>query len=109
MVAKVEWHPGELVPRVGLDPLRGSSVTNLSRPAAALRAGLQSRQYHADVGLVEGGGALVADHATGLSGNGGQGWSRSARPLEENKINWEIPVKVTGSVWPVLGRPSFDP
>lgn len=32
-VAKVEWHPGELVPRVGLDPLRGSSVTNLSRPA----------------------------------------------------------------------------
>ena len=32
VVAKVEWHPGELVPRVGLDPLRGSSVTNLSRP-----------------------------------------------------------------------------
>ncbi len=31
VVAKVEWHPGELVPRVGLDPLRGSSVTNLSR------------------------------------------------------------------------------
>ena len=29
---KLEWHPGELVPRVGLDPLRGSSVTNLSRP-----------------------------------------------------------------------------
>ncbi len=27
------WHPGELVPCVGLDPLRGSSVTNLSRPA----------------------------------------------------------------------------
>ncbi len=33
VVAKVEWHPGELFPRVGLDPLRGSSVTNLSRPA----------------------------------------------------------------------------
>ena len=33
VVAKVEWHPGELHPRVGLDPLRGSSVTNLSRPA----------------------------------------------------------------------------
>ena len=33
MVAKVEWHPGELVPRVGLDPLRGSSVTSLTRPA----------------------------------------------------------------------------
>ncbi len=29
----MEWHPGELYPRVGLDPLRGSSVTNLSRPA----------------------------------------------------------------------------
>ncbi len=33
VVAKVEWHPGELYPRVGLDPLRGSSVTNSSRPA----------------------------------------------------------------------------
>ncbi len=33
-MAKVEWHPGELYPRVGLDPLRGSSVTNLSRPTA---------------------------------------------------------------------------
>ena len=33
VVAKVEWHPGELYPCVGLDPLRGSSVTNLSRPA----------------------------------------------------------------------------
>jgi len=33
VVAKVEWHPGELYPRVGLDPLRGSSVTNLTRPA----------------------------------------------------------------------------
>ncbi len=33
MVAKVEWHPGELVPRVGLDRFHRSSVTNLSRPA----------------------------------------------------------------------------
>ena len=33
VVAKVEWHPGELVPRVGLDPFHGSSVTNLSRSA----------------------------------------------------------------------------
>ncbi len=33
VVAKVEWHSGELVPRVGLDPICGSSVTNLSRPA----------------------------------------------------------------------------
>ncbi len=30
VVAKVEWHPDELCPRVGLDPLRGSSVSNLS-------------------------------------------------------------------------------
>ncbi len=33
VVAKVEWHPGELYPRVGLDPFHGSSVTNLSRSA----------------------------------------------------------------------------
>ncbi len=33
VVAKVEWHPGELHPRVGLDPFHGSSVTNLSRSA----------------------------------------------------------------------------
>ncbi len=33
VVAKVEWHPGELFPRVGLDPLCGSNVTNLSRTA----------------------------------------------------------------------------
>ena len=32
MVAKVEWHPGELYPRVGLGPLCGPSVTNLTRP-----------------------------------------------------------------------------
>ena len=38
VVAKVEWHPGELFPRVGLDPLRGSSVTNLTRPAARVSA-----------------------------------------------------------------------
>ncbi len=29
----MEWHPGELFPRVGLDPLCGSSVTNLPRLA----------------------------------------------------------------------------
>ena len=33
VVAKVEWHPGELYPRVTQNPLRGSRVTNLSRPA----------------------------------------------------------------------------
>jgi hypothetical protein len=31
--AKFEWHPGERYPRAGLDPLRGSSVSNLSCPA----------------------------------------------------------------------------
>jgi hypothetical protein len=38
VVAKVEWHPGEVVPRVGLDPLHGSSVTNLSRPVERVAA-----------------------------------------------------------------------
>jgi hypothetical protein len=33
IAANVEWHQGELYARVGLDPLRGSSVTNLARPA----------------------------------------------------------------------------
>jgi len=32
-LAKVERHPGELCPRVGFDPLRGSSVINLARSA----------------------------------------------------------------------------
>ncbi len=32
-MAKVERHQGELYPRVGLDQLRCSSVTNLTRPA----------------------------------------------------------------------------
>ncbi len=29
-MAKAEWHPGELYPRVDLDPLRGSSITFLA-------------------------------------------------------------------------------
>jgi hypothetical protein len=88
VVAKVEWHPGELYPRVGF------IVTNLSRPAervvwfynqrgkaeqhtqvprqrrpaAASRPGLQSRQLHADAGFAKGGRALVADHAAGEIG-----------------------------------------
>ena len=33
VVAKVEWHPGEPHPRVGLDPLCGTSVNKLSRSA----------------------------------------------------------------------------
>ncbi len=43
-------------------------VLRQRRPAAASRLGLQSRQLHADVGLAEGGGALVADHATREAG-----------------------------------------
>ncbi len=41
VVVKVEWHQGELYPRVGLDPLHGSSVTNLTRPAERV-----SQFYH---------------------------------------------------------------
>ncbi len=33
VVAKVEWRPGEFYPRVGLDPLCGSSVTDMAMPA----------------------------------------------------------------------------
>ena len=43
VVAKVEWHPGDMYPRVGLDPLRGSSVTNLSRSAARVTKFYQGR------------------------------------------------------------------
>jgi len=91
VVAKVEWHPGELYPRVGF------IVTNLSRPARRVVAfynqrgtaeqhikegknaivwtrlswqrrspatpcpGLQSGQLHAHAGAARGGLALVAD------------------------------------------------
>ncbi len=119
VVAKVEWHPGELHPRVGF------IITNLSRCAErvvgfynqrgkaeqyikgeARRAmnqlrhqvdaafmpqvarqcysapascpGLQSRQLHADAGLAEGSGALVADHVGGKASEdrreGGAAW-----------------------------------
>ena len=100
VVAKVEWHPGELYPRVGF------IVTNLCAPGRAgrrllqqardvramdqgrqerdqvdaavmllvrrqcgassvARAGLQSRQLHADAGLARGGRAVVADQPAG--------------------------------------------
>ena len=99
MVAKVEWHPGELCPRVGF------IVTNLSRPAERVVAFYNHRgtaeqyikegkyaikwtrlscskfrnnevrlqfhalaynlgNFHADACIAEGGGTLVADHAT---------------------------------------------
>ena len=115
MVAKVAWNLGEPYPRVGLDPLRGSSVTNLSRTVAnvvafynhrgtaeqhiregrnaikwtrlscrkfrnnAVRLQLHALAYNLGnfmqtLALPKECGTLVADHATGLSGNGGQGW-----------------------------------
>ena len=55
-----------------------SEVSRQRRPATTSRPGLQSRQLHADAGLAEGGGTLVADHATGEAGQdrrqGGQPW-----------------------------------
>jgi hypothetical protein len=39
VVAKVEWHPGELYPRVGF------IVTNLARPARARRRFLQPARH----------------------------------------------------------------
>ncbi len=109
MVAKVEWYPGELHPRVGfivtnlsrsaervtwfynqrgkaeqyikgearramnqvrhqVDPIVVPQVPRQCHSAPASRAGLQSRQLHADTGFAEGGGTLVADHATGEAG-----------------------------------------
>jgi len=77
VVAKVEWHPGELYPRVGF------IVSNLARPAervgakwsrlscqsvavccqrcppSAPRPRLQPGQFHADAGDAEGGGGTV--------------------------------------------------
>ena len=124
VVAKVEWHPGELVPRVGF------IVTNLSRPtkrvvafynhrgtaeqhikegknafkwtrsvvpqvprqccsAPASRPGLQSRQLHADAGLAEGSGALVADHA--------------ARKAHQRSVpRWSAMAATPRSSWPKL-------
>ncbi len=57
VVAKVEWYPGELFPRVGLDPLRGSSVTNLSRPAEPVVA-FYNRRGTAEQHIKEGKNAI---------------------------------------------------
>jgi len=46
-VAKVEWHPGELYPRVA------RIVTNLSRPAERV-VGLYNQQGTAEQGIKEG-------------------------------------------------------
>ena len=111
VVAKIEWHPGQLFPRVGF------IVTNLSRPAervtkfttagaqrsstsrkartvmsqlpqqrgasSAARLGLQPGQLHANIGFAEGGRALVVDHAAGEAGEDRRegGQSRAVRHL----------------------------
>lgn len=51
MIAKVEWHPGELVPRVGF------IVTNLSRPAERVVA-FYNRRGTAEQWIKEGKGAI---------------------------------------------------
>jgi len=60
-------------------------VPRQCRSAPASCPGLQSRQLHADPGLAEGGGTLVADHATGEAGQDrGQGrppWSLCHLPI----------------------------
>ena len=66
VVAKVEWHPEELYPRVGLDPLRGSSVTNLSRSAERVVAFYNPRGT-AEQHIKEGKNAI---NWTGLSCHG---------------------------------------
>ena len=58
VAAKVEWHPGELYPRVGLDPLRGSSVTNLTRPANRVVA-FYNQRGTAEQRIKEGNNAIV--------------------------------------------------
>jgi hypothetical protein len=58
VVAKVEWHPGELYPRVGLDPLRGSSVTNMTRPAERVVA-FYNQRGTAEQHIKEGKGAIA--------------------------------------------------
>ncbi len=76
VVAKVEWHPGELVPHVGLDPLRGSSVTNLSRPAKRLVA-FYNQRAKAEQYIKEGKNAIK--------------WTRlSCRKFRDNAVRLQL-------------------
>ena len=76
VVAKVEWHPGELVPRVGLDPLRGSSVTNLSRPAERVVA-FYNQRGKAEQYIKEGKNAIK--------------WTRlSCRKFRDNEVRLQL-------------------
>ncbi len=65
--------PGLPAPRASDEPM-DSSVSGATSIEVTLANGHRPRQLHADTGFAEGGGTLVSDHATGLSGNGGQGW-----------------------------------
>ncbi len=76
MVAKVEWHPGELYPRVGLDPLRGSSVTNLSRPTERVVA-FYNKRGTAEQHIKEGKNAIK--------------WTRlSCRKFRDNAVRLQL-------------------
>ena len=63
-----------------MDPTVVPQVPRQCRPAPASCPGLQYRQLHADPGLAEGGGTLVADHATGEAGQD-RGEGRATWPL----------------------------
>ena len=78
MVANVEWHPGELVPRVGLDPLHGSSVTNLSRPVERVAA-FYNQRSKAEQYIKEGKNAIK--------------WTRLARrKLRDSEVRFKLHV-----------------
>ena len=76
VVAKVEWHPGELVPRVGLDRFHRSSVTNLSRPADRVVA-FYNQRGKAGWYIKEGKNAIK--------------WTRlSCRKFRDNKVRLQL-------------------
>ncbi len=82
VVAKVEWHQGELYPRVGLDPLRGSSVTNLARPAERVVA-FYNQRGTCEQWVKEGNGAIK--------------WTRlSCVEIDQNANVDVIESKITG-------------
>ena len=76
VVAKMEWHPGELVPRVGLDRFHRSSVTNLSRPADRVVA-FYNQRGKAEQYIKEGKNAIK--------------WTRlSCRKFRDNKVRLQL-------------------
>ena len=76
VVAKVEWHSGELYPRVGLDRFHRSSVTNLSRPAERVVA-FYNQRGTAEQWIKEGKNAIK--------------WTRlSCRSLRNNAVRLQL-------------------